>query len=631
VLVRSVLLSVALVLAATSVARAQGVPYAPQPPTRNVLYEDGQTDRWLLGGTWLYRADLGDVGVAQGWWKDIADTTGWSPVTVPNSYNAGDFSSQSQAGYVGWYRRDFTLPSNAFGRWVPAADRRWIIRFESVNYFATVWLNGRQLGTHAGAYLPFEFDLTGLRAGVNRLVVRVDDRTNAGDLPPGPGSNWWNFGGLQREVYLRAVARADLEQVQVRPLLPCPRCAARIDEQVLVRNVTGARQTVQLRGAYGGVPVDFGRTTIGPHATWTANATVRVAHPRLWAPGSPYLYSATLTLADARGRSLGGYFTESGIRTIKVTRGGRLELNGRLLDLRGFDLHVQNISTGAALTQAQYAQLITWVRESGATIIRAHYPVGPQLEELADRYGILIWSEIPAWGVQNQYLSQPGWLAHAHDVLRENILDNQNHPSVLLWSIGNELPTRVTPAEAAYIASASALARRLDPTRPVGLAISNPPGNPCQPAYAALDVIGDNEYFGYFDAAGGADDDRDALSPFLDTVRACYPTKALFITEFGFDADRDGPVEERGTYAFQANSAAFHLGVFATKPWLSGALYFALQDYAAYPGYSGGDPRPNPPFNQKGLVDLYGNFKPAWPVVSSIYHATTQIAPAGGR
>ncbi len=99
------------------------------------------------------------------------------------------------------------------------------------------------------------------------------------------------------------------------------------------------------------------------------------------------------------------------------------------------------------------------------------------------------------------------------------------------------------------------------------------------------------------------------------------------ITEFGFDADRNGPVEEHGTYAFQANSAAFHLNVFASKPWLSGAIYFDLQDYVAYPQYSGGNPRPQPPFNQKGLVDESGNLKPAFSVVSQIYHSTQQIGP----
>jgi hypothetical protein len=100
------------------------------------------------------------------------------------------------------------------------------------------------------------------------------------------------------------------------------------------------------------------------------------------------------------------------------------------------------------------------------------------------------------------------------------------------------------------------------------------------------------------------------------------------ITEFGFDANRDGPVEERGTYAFQSDSVAFHLGVFAARPWLSGAIYWILQDFAAAPGWAGGNPRGTPPFVQKGLVDLQGNLKPAFSVVAAIYHATAQIAAA---
>jgi beta-glucuronidase len=623
---RGLFIAAVLTLSAAGVAQAQAPAYSASPPTKGAWYQDGQTGRYLLGGTWLLRLDPGDVGVGQGWWRDVASPAGWTPVTVPNAYNAGDLSQASMNGYVGWYRRDFTLPAGTFARYVPQNARQWIIRFESVNYFATVWLNGHELGTHAGAYLPFEFDLKYLRKGVNRLIVRVDNRRDGSDFPPGPGGQWWNYGGLLREVYLRAVQTADLEQVRVRPLLPCPRCTATIDEQVLVRNVTGSRQKVQLRGTYGPARLNFGSATIGPHGTWTAHASVRIRHPSLWAPGHPKLYVATLSLADSEGRPLGGYFTYSGIRGIKVV-GGRLELNGRLLNLRGVNLHEQTLLTGAAMTPAQIGQLMTWVGQIGATVIRAHYPVGPEMEEMADRDGILIWSEVPVYQTQAQYIKQPGWTDRAEALVRDNILDNQNHPSILVWSIGNELPSPPTGSEDHYIASAVALAHKLDPTRPVGMAVSNWPGLGCQSGWAPLDVIGDNEYFGWFDVGGGGDDDRDALSPFLDTVRACYPKQAIMVTEFGFDADRDGPVEERGTYEFQANAVAFHLGVFATKPWLSGAMYFSLQDYVAFPQYSGGDPRPDPPYNQKGLLDLGGNPKPAWSVVSQIYHAAPQIGP----
>jgi beta-glucuronidase len=634
---RAILLALALVLVVPALARAQAPAYAATPPTRGALYRDGQTGRYLLGGQWLYRADPAGVGIAQQWWR-TAGTAGFSPVTVPNAYNAGDFSSASMTGSVGWYRRDFTLPAGAFPRSVPFSQRHWIVRFESVNYRASVWLNGRLIGTHAGAYLPFEFDLTGLRPGVNRLVVRVDDRRGPTDLPPGPGGGWWNFGGLLREVYLRAVQRADLSQVLVTPVLPCPSCAATIQEQAAVRNVTGVIQHVALKGRYGGVPLDFGTTTIAPHATWTASATAVIPHPQLWSIQRPYLYRATLTLSDTRGHRLGGYVTYSGIRKISVSPGGRLELNGRALNLRGAFIHEQNLRTGAALSTSQLAALVGWERKLGSTVIRSHYPLNPEILEMADRDGMLVWDEVPVYQFSNsansadsetgdQYLGEPLVLARAESTLRENILDNQNHPSVMLWSIGNELSTPVTTNESNYISAAAALAHKLDPTRPVGMAISAWPGVPCQAGYAPLDVLGFNDYFGWFDAGGGGTDDRDQLGPFLDSLRACYPTKAIMVTEFGFEANRHGPVEERGTYEFQANTVAYHLGVFATKRWLSGAIYFALQDFAARPGWGGGDPRPDPPWVQKGLVSMTGALKPAFSLVSAIYHATTQIAP----
>jgi Glycosyl hydrolases family 2, TIM barrel domain/Glycosyl hydrolases family 2, sugar binding domain/Glycosyl hydrolases family 2 len=608
-------------------AKAEGPVYAASPPTPGALYRDGQAGRFLLGGEWLYRADPGDQGIAAGWWNDLAATDGWSIARVPGAYNAGDLSSASNNGSVGWYRRDFTLPAHAFASYVPAAGRRWIIRFESVNYRATVWLNGRVVGSHTGAYLPFEFDLHP-RAGINRLIVRVDDRRGAGDLPPGPISGWWNYGGLLREVYLRAVQRADIENLRLRTSFPCPRCTATIREQAWIRNLTGTPQRVTLRGRFGRLRLDFGQATLAPHASWTAHATALQPHPRLWAPGHPTLYKATLTLSDAQGRRLGGYTTYAGIRSIKVNAAGHLTLNGHLLDLRGAFIHEQNYLTGAALSPAQLGALMGWERELGSDVIRSHYPLNPEILEMADRYGMLVWDEIPVYQVADQYLGSAAWRASAYSMLRQNILDNQNHPSVMLWSIANELPTAATANEAGYIAGAAALGHRLDPTRPIGMAISSWPGVACQPAYAPLDVIGYNDYFGWYDAGGGTTDDRDGLSPYLDSLRACYPKKALMVTEFGFEASRPGPVEQHGTYEFQADAAAFHLGVFASKPWLSGAIYFDLQDFAVQPGWTGDNPLPDPPWLQKGLIDRYGAPKPAFSLISAIYHRTVQVGPA---
>jgi glycosyl hydrolase family 2 len=610
-------------------ALAQTAPaYAATPPTLGALYRDGPSDRWLLGGTWLYRADTTDAGLAAGWWRDVASTDGWTPLTVPNSFNAGDLSAASAAGYVGWYRRDFTIPAKAFASYVPARFRSWIVRFESVNYRATVWLNGRKLGFHAGEYVPFEFALKGLRPGVNRLIVRVDNRRDNGDLPPGTGG-WWNYGGINQEVYLRSIQTADMSPVVIRPILPCPTCAARIQEQVTVHNVTSAAQTVTLRGTYGRAWLNFGGHTLSPGGTWVARTAVTISTPHLWSPTDPYLYHASLTLSDAHGRSLQGYTDYSGIRSISVGSSGQLLLNGRVLDLRGFDLQELNVQSGAALSPSQLQAMVGWTREIGAKVLRAHYPLNPQMEEAADRDGIMIWSEVPVYQTNTSYFTQGGWLNFAHNMLRTNILTNENHPSVLVWSIANELPTPPGDAEARYIAGAAQIAHQLDPTRPVGMAIADWPGVPCQTAYAPLDVLGFNDYFGWFDAGGGGTDDPDELSPFLDSLHACYPSKPLMITEFGFEGSQNGPPEQRGTYQYQVGQAAFHLGVFASKPYIAAAMWFDLQSFPSKPGWTGGDPFPHPPFVEKGAIDLQGNpVQPLFSTLQSIFTSTQQISPA---
>ena len=612
-----------------AVAHAAGGYYVATPPTKGALYVDGQDNRYLLGGGWLYRADPGNVGLAQGF-EHQSSFAGWSGVLVPNSFNAGNFSGASMRGSIGWYRRDFVLPQNAFPKYVPMADRRWVVRFDSVNYDATVWLNGHELGSHAGAYLPFEFYLKDLRAGANRLVVRVDSVRTATDFPAGPSGGWWNFGGIQRSVYLRAVARADIAHVIVRPMLPCPSCAARIDEQATVDNPTGQPQTVSLKSTYGPLKLDFGSHTISPGGTWTATASARFDHPHLWSITDPYLYRARFVLDDSKGHVLGGYTVLSGVRSITVV-GGHLELNGRLLYLRGVDLHEQDLAQGAAIGETQLANEIRWVRELGADVIRSHYPLNEQTLESADRDGILIWSEVPVYQSSAADFSSASWRQSAVALVENNIETNLNHPSVMLWSIGNEFPTPATNGEASYIAAATAAAKQLDPTRPVGMAIDSWPTVPCQAAYAPLDVIGYNDYFGWFDAGGGQTDDQAALGPYLDFLRTCYPDKALMVTEYGFEQSRTGPADERGTIAFAENAMTYHLAVFASKSYLSGAIWFAMQDFAARPGWSGGDPVAHAPFVEKGVVDLNGNLKASFAVMSALYHAVTPIGPAPGQ
>ncbi len=601
---------------------------AADTPKAGALYQDGPSGRYLVGGGWLFRLDNAEKGVQQGFQRDPS-TAGWTPTTVPNAWNATDESPASMSGTVGWYRKDFRLPS-------AARALSWIIRFESVNYRSKAWLNGVPLGTHRGAYLPFEFRLPPSvlkRGGVNRLVVRIDNRRHPTDFPPSglsikgtPTGGWWNYGGILREVYLRKVDRIDFSTVQVQPDLPCGTCAATVTVRATVRNYATSAQRVRVSGTFGGARVRLGTVSLGAKRFASFVTRLHIAHPRLWAPGSPNLYKLELSARAGKGAGhvVQRWSTETGIRSIKVV-GGHLLLNGRPLDFRGVGLHEDSPDKGFAIDSATRARFIAETKDLGATLIRSHYPLHPELQELADRNGIMLWSEIPVYAIKTKYLKQKLVRQLAANELRDNILINGNHPSIIVWSIGNELSSKPGPVQGYYIRRAVRTAHTLDPTRPVGLAVAGYPSAGCQPEYAPLDVIGVNEYFGWYPGPNGVIADRTLLSDYLDSVHDCYPQKGLVITETGAEANRDGPVEEKGTFAFQQDFVAYHFGVYAAKPWLSGAIYWALEEFRVRPDWEGGNPRPQPPLHQKGLITFAGKKKPAYFDLQRIYRATAQV------
>jgi beta-glucuronidase len=302
---------------------------------------------------------------------------------------------------------------------------------------------------------------------------------------------------------------------------------------------------------------------------------------------------------------------------------GRLYLNYRPLAVRGVGLVEDSANAGSALSPAQQRALITRAKALGATMIRSQYPLSAYEEQLADELGIMLWSEIPVYQVNDTKLRAvtPEALA----MLRENILENGNHPSIVVWSIANELQPFVSPAQSAYIAAAVRVAHALDPTRPVGLAYQGFPSIGCQPGYAPLQVLGINDYFGWYPGPSGQIADVSVLADYLAEEHACYGKQAILVSEFGAEANRSGPIDERGTYEFQSWFVSTQLAEFAAIPWLSGAIYWALQDFLVRPGWSGGNPYPSPPVFHKGLLDFSGAAKPAWTVVQQAYQSTSQV------
>ena len=189
----------------------------------------------------------------------------------------------------------------------------------------------------------------------------------------------------------------------------------------------------------------------------------------------------------------------------------------------------------------------------------------------------------------------------AVEELRKNIDANENHPSVMLWSIGNELSSQPGPVQVAYINAAVKFAKEMDPTRPVGLAVAAYPSSLCQAAeYTSLDVLGLNDYFGWYPGPSGQIFDRTKLSGYLDAARACYPDKALMVTEFGAEANRDGPVEEKGTWAFQQEWVNYQLGVIAHQAVAQRRDLLGAERVLGAAGLGGRQPAPHHPDPPEG-------------------------------
>jgi beta-glucuronidase len=622
------LLTVMFAFAALALPAAAQTPTTPAPadqvstPSHRTVYFQGQSGRYLVDGTWYFRQDAQNQGLAAHFERQTS-TDGWSPTTVPNAWNATDVSDASDRGSIGWYRKDFTLPAAPRGV-------SWKLRFESVNYRAQVYLNGHYLGRHEGAFVPFEVAARYARSGVNRLVVRVDSRRRSTDIPPAtdqangrPGGGWWNYGGILREVYLREVRGVDVQRLLVRPTLRSVHGSAKVLFRATVNNATGRKRRVRVTGHIGGVRAHFRPRVVPKGASRTFQAVATVRRPKLWQPGSPHLYRASAQ-ARAGGGASSEYQVNVGIRQIRVNSHGQMLLNGRRVELRGASQHEDSPDRGMALSPQQIMDNVGLLEQLHANVTRAHYPLHPLMLEECDRLGILVWEQIPfnrerfaAGGngilaVDDAIVRSRAVRAKAIGYLRASIARDQNHPSVFAWSVANEPDPRPASPERHYMANAVRTVHRLDPTRLAAVDLAGYPNMPQEDTYDQFDAIGVNSYFGWYPGSGGTLDDRSGLKPFLGQMHRFYPHSALFVTEFGAEANRDGPVDEKGTYLFQRDFLNYHLDAYDNDPYINGAIVWILRDFRVQPGWDGGNPKPSPPTLKKGLVDEFGNKKPAF-------------------
>jgi beta-glucuronidase len=276
------------------------------------------------------------------------------------------------------------------------------------------------------------------------------------------------------------------------------------------------------------------------------------------------------------------------------------------------------------------------LRRLHATFTRSHYPLHPAFLEAFDRYGIMDWSQAPVYQLPNAYLNLPAVRGAAISVARRMVLRDRTHPSVLAWSLGNELAFQesehgvVGPGFARYIASGAREIRKLDKTRLVALDRHSRLGEPIySPAFNTLDALGINEYFGWYRTApiSRPPSSTSELGPFLDGIHAVHPRTALFITEFGAESTVSGSENTRGTYEFQTKYLRDHLAIHRTKPYVNGSLIWILKDFRVTPTWTGGnDPkRSTPPWNNKGLIDESGAYKSAFGAMRSVFGRTRPL------
>lgn len=581
-------------------------------------FKYGQSNRYTVGGTWFLRRDLGNQGLKSGWGKST-NFAGWDKISVPNAFNADDASELSYVGYTAWYATQFKRPAAPRGS-------NWILQFNSVNLRSRIYLNGRQIGAHNGGFMPFEIPARELRAGTNTLVLRVSSKLTENSVPSVEErldqltGGWWNFGGILREVVLRRAGKVDLSSVDTRSYFTAIRGKAQGSARIVVLATVhnfGRKTKLRLRGSYGKSRIRFKTKTLPTRSSAQVVGTAIVRRPKLWSPLAANLYSVKVS---APGVS---WSSKAGIRKLAVSKKGILSLNGLPVQLRGVSFHESDLTTGSAWSPAQREANNQLFLKLGVNMIRSHYPLSPQQMEWADAHGVFVWLQVPAFRPRNTQLRNSKYRRTVASFTGEIVDRYRGYPSILTWSLSNE----AVPSDTKYLdLMTKAQISEVKARDPQGLVsadyASAPTDTKQQPAYRRLDLLGINEYFGWYPGQLGSTTRMSDLAPYLSYLHSIYPRQALFITEFGAEANRHGTPDELGTYEFQTNFFTRQLNILRGIPYLNGLFAWALRDYWVRPNWTGGNPDPSPPWSRKGLFEWDNTPKPAAAVVEREFKST---------
>lgn len=559
----------------------------------------GRTVEALTDGWRFHKGDAADAA-ATGF-----DDSGWTPVTLPHTWNATDGQDGGNDYYrgPGWYRRPLMIPTGE--------KRRHFLRFNAASIVADVFVDGQKVGQHRGAFGAFCFEITPLvRAGQRHtLAVRVDNELHE-DIAPLSG-DFTMFGGLYRSVELLTtgeVCISPLDYGSSGVYLSVKRiddAAARVLARTIVSNAGSQPRSIQVYvtayDAQGLTCAGLGTPKEAlPGDENDLRVKITIPKPRRWdGRRDPYLYRVAIELRD--GVTLLDRVEQPlGLRTFKLDPETGFHLNGRPLDLHGVSRHQDRAQMGWAITGKEISEDFEILDALGCTAVRlAHYQHAHAAYAEADRLGMVVWAEIP---LIDQTRDTDAFRDNARQQLRELIRQNYNHPSICFWGIHNEVTApwkQPAPDPTATVKMLNQLAKQEDADRLTVSAGCDPEEHP---ANWVTDAIAFNRYFGWY--VGSPDD----FAPWADRMRREHADRPIGVSEYGGGGSvrhhvawpptkpkHNGPWHPE---EWQSLVHETHWRAMASRPFIWGEFVWNGFDFAS-DGRNEGDAKG---INDKGLV-----------------------------
>jgi beta-galactosidase len=551
----------------------------------------------------------------------------WQSVNLPHTWNALD-ATDVNPGYrrsASWYKRNLEINNID-------PEAIYELYFEGVNTQAEVYVNNQKAGEHIGGYIGFSIDISNfIMDGDNEVLVRASNAYNP-DIIPSQKSDFFIFGGITRDVWIEIKSKNHIDQVKITtPFVSVSRASlkAQIKISQLVNN-DNFKIKATLKDPSGKAVVE---NTFPIERQISEISFEQIANPKLWSTKNPHLYELSITLLD-NGKSLDKISENVGFRWFEFKDHGAFYLNGERLLLRGTHRHEEHAGVGAAMSNLQHRSDMELIKEMGANFVRlAHYPQDPEIYKACDELGLLVWDELP-WCRGG--LGGKVWKENTKKMLNEIIDQNHNHPSIILWSLGNEIywlpdfeggDDREAINE--YLEELNVLAHTLDPTRKTAI-------RKYYEGAHLVDVFSPSIWSGWYSGS------YKSYQKAVDTYKKEYPH--FLHAEYGGSSHvgrhTENPItgegqiqsdgwEEAIVQTNVANIAQigdwsenyivdlfdWHLRISETDPSFVGNVQWAFKDF--------GTPlRPEnaiPYMNQKGLVDRAGNPKDAFYVFKSYW------------